>query len=298
MSENNNPKVAYIAAILCIVFVVFVFVFPGLREDPFVQGITGLAVTLTIAVILFSAVPSSAAIKVPIALGGAAAFFFVILPRVEPFVFPTHTITGTIYYVGTTQPVPGISIRNPDTSSSVKTDDNGDFRLPSVARSVKKLIAKSGGADYPFELNPEKAYAIIKQFSEDPKTQPQSITTSTWTEVQRHNCPVENRNEYSSVKLFLLTVDRLARAEGYNKLYLRALVPGNTTILHAELRKLPPELVHEVNDDEPNARQWWLAANDNELRFEIAVCVGAKKGVSPATPNNLSAQYWFEKESK
>lgn len=296
MSDKNNPKIALTAAIICILFVVFVFVFPGLKEVPFVQGITGLAVTLTIAIVLFSAVPSKAAITIPIALGGAAAFFFIILPRVEPFVFPTYTITGTIYYLGTTQPVPGVLVRDADTSQSVKTDDNGDFRLPNVSRRITKLTAKSGGIDYTFELNAEKRYPIIKQLSPSPTTPRQQIDVGAWSEVPKHNCPVDKSGEFSSVKLFLVKKEALTKVEGFNRLYVRVSLQGNGFgILHAETLSPSPDVVREISD-EPTARQWSLPGNENDLKFEIAVCVGARKGVRQATLNDLVGYYWFGKE--
>src|SRR5450432_2723165 len=97
-NSNTKPAVAVRAAVFLLLFFAIVFLYDDLKTLPFVQGMSGLVFTLGAAVILFSAVPGKALIKGPIVIGGAAAFFLVALPRIEPFVFPTYTISGTIYY--------------------------------------------------------------------------------------------------------------------------------------------------------------------------------------------------------
>jgi len=252
-----------------------------------------LIVALIIAVVLFAAVPSSAAIKVPIALGGAAAFFFVILPRIEPFIFPTFTVTGTIYYVGTTQPVVGVTVRDPDTNQSATTNENGDFTLPNVSRRVTKLTAKSGGVDVTFDLTAEKKYPIIKQAAESPRTTPQPLGTTGWSEKVRSGCPTEKD---SVVKLFLLKNEHVPLVQGYPKVYVQVALRGGGNIVHAETLKPAPQDVHEV-DSEPQKRQWWWKSGPGpDLDFQIAICAATKKNAPVATLNEVEANYWFEKE--
>jgi hypothetical protein len=82
MPDDNQikPRIALGAIIFCIAYLAFIFVYDDLRKEAFVQGVTGLLIALAIAVILFSAVPSSSVIKTVVGLTGAAAFYVILLP--------------------------------------------------------------------------------------------------------------------------------------------------------------------------------------------------------------------------
>lgn len=301
MADNSSsPRTALGAAVLGIGFTVFVALVPGLNTNPFMQGVTGLVLAACIAVALFSAVPSSAWIKVPVSLGGAAAFFFLILPPLERFIFPSRTITGTVYYVNTTTPVAAVAIRNPDTKQEVKTDDRGDFTLPNVPWSVSSLVATSGGKDYALVLNPEKKYPIIQQLPETTTTPKQTIASSEWSKHQTNNCPQIKSTTPSHVDLFSLT-ESIPVTESYSKLYIQVSTLGTASLVHAEKIKPPPGTGGEAVDDQTpgadrtKARRWWIPVTARPVDLELQICVNTKDELGGNNPNAFETFYWFTK---
>ncbi len=297
MPDNNNPRVALVAALLTIGFVVLVALMPGLNTNPFIQGATGLIIMTGIAVVLFSAVPSSAVVKVPLALGGAAAFFFFLLEPVEHYIFPKHTLTGTIYYQQSTTPVPNVAVRDPDTKQEVLTDARGDFTLPNVTWSVTALTATSGGEDYQLVLNKEKKYPVIKRLTTPARTAAQPVAAGEWQAQAQSGCPSAGAG---SVRLYLLqkTIPKIA---GYPKFYVQVSAPPETEISHAEKLEPAHGVGGEVFDSgtqdpggDKRTHKWWLPVNDNQVNLKLAVCLNEQNGVLGAP--NFTTTYWFEKE--
>jgi hypothetical protein len=305
--EDNkaNPTVALVTGLLVLGFVVFVALVPKVNSNPFIQGVTGLIVMAGIAVVLFSAVPSSATIKTIGAVSGAAAFFLLGIEPLERFIFPKHTmtITGTIYYVDSTIPVEGVVVRIPETSSKVLTGKDGDFILPNVSWGVKKLTATSGGEDYEIILNDEKKYPLIKQPpGEKPTTAKEAIAVERWEVRTKNGCPTPIKGVTS--ELYLLN-ETFKRPENYTKLYVQVNAPPETEIVHAEKLVPPPgkggnsfDSQTQNPEGDPRLRKWWIPAEGEEVTVKLAVCLREerKRGGARAAVN-LDTKYWFEKEA-
>lgn len=305
-NSNNNPRVALVTALFLVAFCVFVFVYDDVKSLPFVQGFSGLVFTLGAAVILFSAVDSKAKIKGPIILGGAAAFFFIALPRIEPLIFPSHSINGTIYYVGTTHPVAGVSIRIPGTNQSTQTDVLGDFHMQSVPRHVTKLTANSGGEDHEFEINKGEKYAIIPLLPPPPvKSISRSIKPDEWEPHTQNKCQRDAKDKGRNVTLFIWR-KKIPKEDDYTSLYVEVSAEGGSDFTQTAI--LAPENIggdawdaeRLGNRDQHLIHMWLIPFVDKEksldlkeLDVELAVCL-ANDG-KPSASNNLSASYWFAK---
>ncbi|MDX6499955.1 MAG: CarboxypepD reg-like domain [Blastocatellia bacterium] len=307
--SNTSPGVAIVTAILGIGFFVFVFVYDDLKSRPFIQGMSGLVFTLVASVILFSAVPGEAKIKGPFILGGAAAFFFLAVPRIEKLVFPAHTIFGTIYYVGTNRPVPDVSIRIPGTNQQVTTNNSGYFQMQAVPRRVTKLVANPGGEDYEFEIKEEDEnpkYAIIPAPPPPPvRSRSTVIDPKDWQIHVDNQCSKEGEATNRKVTL-LIWAKKISRLDDFSRLLVEVEPLGSSDI--TQTAKLePPDIGGDFTDAEaPDKRdvrhlhQWVIPFVDKdknvdlkEIDVKLAVCLGMDKNSIPVS--SINASYWFLK---
>jgi hypothetical protein len=300
--KSGNLKAVLVTALLGIGFAIFVALVPGLNTNPFIQGVTGIVLATCVVVILFLAVPSSAWIRVPVSLGGGAAFFLLLLPPLERYIFPSRTITGTIYYVNSTNPVARVSIRNPDTQQEVETNNRGDFTLPNVPWSVTSLTATSGGKDYTLALNKEKKYPIIELVPDIVTTEKQAIDITEWQAHTQNECPKSNLGVSTQVILYTLS-KAIPTVSGYPRLYVQVSTGDDLELLHAEKLKPPQGTGAETFNTQkqgPSASKqvstWWIPNNNSTVEVEFQVCVGLKGKSSQSPGISFQTWYWFAKE--
>jgi hypothetical protein len=99
-ARKLNVPAALGASAVCLVFVVFVLVYDDLRYLHFAQVMSSVVMTLAIAVVLFSMVPARAPVAAAVGLGGAALFYWKLLPVIMVAAFPppaTQVIHGGIH---------------------------------------------------------------------------------------------------------------------------------------------------------------------------------------------------------
>jgi len=158
--RKPNIPAALGTAAVCLAFVVFVLVYDDLRYLRFAQVMSSAVMTLALAVILFSIVPASAPVAAAVGLGGAALFYWKVLPVIMMAAFPqpaTQAIHGGIYYLGDSdlvlRPVSGVIVKVPGSSlQSSPTNESGEFLIENVPDGVHDLEAEFKSAVYPLDL--------------------------------------------------------------------------------------------------------------------------------------------------
>jgi hypothetical protein len=133
--RRSVPLAAVFVTILILIgLLVFLLVYGDLRHQLWVQGMAGVVISLFLAVILFSIVDSAAHVKNAALWGGiagmsgAALFYMLVLPRIKPLLFPTHGISGNVFYKDAPKEpltaVPGVVAVVPTTEQSSPPSDN------------------------------------------------------------------------------------------------------------------------------------------------------------------------------
>jgi len=307
-SNSTQPRSNWIAVgatvVVCFAFMVFVLTYDDLKQDDFTQRLTGIVLTIAVAVILFSVVPSSAQLtKTGIALGGAAAFWILALPRVSEFLFPWHTITGYIYYRSSHKPQEGlrpvegvvVQVRNTGQKSQ-PTDEHGRFVIDSVPRAVGDLTVSYNGLDYAImpKEHPDRRYPVIPRNHEE-TSNPVTIGTQDWSEDGGDQCLPESQRRYVRLKRCLLqkTIPKLT---GYETLHVQILLGGDGTFEIADAHRLEPANGVGVQEkDESHARQWEFPITGDDLRVRLLVCLGTKQTGRTPTDECPVAHYWFSR---
>lgn len=300
--KDSYPKVALVTALLCVGFVVFVFVYDGLKTNAFVQGITGILVALAIAVILFSAVPGSIAKAVPVGLAGAAAFYFLILPKLEPYVFPLRTITfeGYVFYEKAQSsqegaiPVEGAEVEIRNSGLRGKTDASGKFVIPNVPGhlEISDLMVSRGGKVYQIKVKAtaDRIYYIPRD-PELVQSNKQTLSDEAWVENEGSRCPKEKI--FGSPKQFSLRTN-VPTLAGYSDLIFEVQSAKELTIL--KMRKSEPADGTRVEtDDESKVQRWEFPVSSQEMTVAFSVCVGSLKRGVAIQKADLHTIYWFEK---
>jgi hypothetical protein len=84
----------------CLSVTVFILVFDDLKNNRLGQIVAALSMTLCVAIVLFSLVPSNAIARASSGLAGAALFYWKLWPLISTTLFPsTQLISGIINYV-------------------------------------------------------------------------------------------------------------------------------------------------------------------------------------------------------
>lgn len=297
------PGVALTAAGLCISFVIFVFVYGDLRKEPFVQGASGILIALAIAVVLFSAVPGSAAkIKLPIGLAGAAAFYFLLLPRIESFIFPFHSFAGYVAYESKStidkgyDPVEGAEVEISGTSMSAKTDAKGKFVIPDVPSQVNvtDLIVSRGGRSYRVKIKdyPDNIYRIPRE-PQVIQSSKRSVRPEEWS-AERAECATVGEKKLYDIRQFSLH-KAVLKEDGYSNMVMDIKAGEGVEILKA--RKLAPQEGFKVQPDGEYSKQqkWLVPIGGEETKLHLLMCVGADKRELKISNSSINASYWFEK---
>jgi hypothetical protein len=314
-THDSGTRMAPVFAtlIICFAFIVFVTVYDDLRTDQTWQRTAVVVLTVAVAVILFSVVPSRAVVKGAVALSGAAAFFYVILPMIMKQIFPLSvTITGNIYRQTTgTQgepllPVEGVIVYVRDISrESQPTDRTGRFVIDNIQYRPKELMVSYGGAEYAIDPKkyPDGKYAVIPREKTTSRSELRSIPREEWTEISADTCPSASLKTYSQVKQFRLETVVPAESAG-SELYLQVAIrklkePDQEPEIYDAHKFQPgPGAGAEVlvGSERLKLRQWRVPASDGNVRVVLGVCVGTKSHERPPTAADLNASYWFVKE--
>jgi hypothetical protein len=304
--SQNNPKVAIAAAVLCITFVVFVFVYDDLKTNTFVQGITSLLVALTIAVVLFSAVRGSKVIRLPLGVAGAAGFYLLLLPQVKPFVFPFYSFAGYVAQqedhpsekTGTFTPLEGADVEIKDTGLHSTTNPKGQFTISQIPSqiTVTHLIISRGGQSHTVEIKkyPDKIFRIPA----DPriiKSRVSSVNSNEWTQGTRTGCVSESEKKSPYAAQFLLT-KTVQNDEGYADFVLRVW-SDDEKIEIVDAREQQPtkgRKVTELNADS-KAQKWLVPVEGRTTTIRLYVCLGTNDKKTSLSSSKLKSLYWFEK---
>jgi hypothetical protein len=301
-SSNSNPKVAIIAAGLCIGFVGFVFVYEDLKASPFVQGITSLLVALTIAIVLFSAVPGSKIIRIPIGVAGAAGFYLLLLPQIKPFVFPFYSFTGYVAHEkrseseGTFIPVEGADVEIKDTGLRSKTNAAGQFTIPNIPSqiTITQLIISRGGHSHIIEIKkfPDNIFRIPEDLGVV-KSSLYPVSSSDWVEGSRPECAVAAEKEFLFLAQFWLT-KTVHNEAGFSDLVMRVWCDDQELEI-VEARKEQPAQGLKVQDAEgySRAQKWRVPAQGDATTISLYVCLGSNG--EKVSKSKLKSAYWFQK---
>lgn len=296
MTYWQRVGVAIGVAAFYAVFISVVLLYPGLKEEPFVQGLTGLITALFVTIELFILVPAPPAIALPVAFVCGAAFYFYLLPQIKPFIFPGKIVKGTIYFKNTNQFVPNVLVRIRGTNQNTKTNEQGDFVLTGVDSDVKTITATYAGVDTDFDIKSSEKYEIEVPKKQINKTQAQKIDASGWSEVKDNLCSQFRRGS-NAVQGFVLKKDQISNSEGYQSLILSVQLRGDGEIVHAQAVYPNPESVFRIEEgSQNNFGKWEIPAESNTLRIEFMFCIEREKSAPAITVNDWEAEFWLQKE--
>jgi hypothetical protein len=296
--------VIYVTILLCTCFIAAILAFGGLRDNGFVQGLTGPVLTLGIVVVLYSILPLQPKVRAGVSLVAAPVFYLQALPPITGAIFGQAPITGTIYYKGTKNPVKGVVIRDPESQQSVKTDDRGWFQFPKPRPGLTELIASFEGPDISFVQKKDKKYDIIPVPLEIKKLEPVYVAAEEWKKDADQTCEHDEAHAYKKVVRWRLK--RLINTEpGYGYLVLRIIDPNRTivNVVKTEPQTEPddPAAVTEIAPDENygyEGRRGWrirLKRDSKTTNVDVAICLGNNGTSEFASPDALQTSYLFER---
>lgn len=305
--------VIVVGVLLAIVaYVAFLLLNEDVRREYYMQRVTTLILTLGVAVILFVAVPSSATIstkyhvpdvgqKAFVLLGGGAAFFYLLLPRVFEQIHPKDlTISGNIYY----QPAPGatglrgvrdVVVQVPETDQrSRKTEEDGRFTITNINFKPDELNALYSELTYPFKLEKLEGgrYQIIPRPVESVPSPPTDISASKWIDLG-NKCPATATAGYSKVKQFVLN-ETVPAMRDYKNMIVKMQAQGAARIVGAQKEKPDSGYDDQIEENPELARQWSVPVRGDRTELKLSVCLGVKgRGPAPER-SSLKTEYWFE----
>jgi hypothetical protein len=300
----TNPKVAVTAAVLCVLFVVFVFMYDDLRSSPFVQGITSLLVALTIAVVLFSAVRGSRVIRIPLGVVGAAGFYLLLLPQIKPFVFPFYTFTGYVAVDNaentktTFTPVEGAEVEIKDTGLRSSTNAAGQFTISKIPSqiTVTHLVISRAGQSHIIETKnyPDNVFRIPS----DPsviKSTVYPVSSNEWVQDSPPQCGSGNQKKFTYVAQFQLT-KTVQNEEGYSEFVIRVWCDSDEMEIFAARKQQPArgQKVRELEKDS-GAQKWQIPIEGRVTTVSLYVCVGTKGKETSLSKSKIQSAYWFQK---
>jgi len=332
-AENRaSGKVVTVVILLVVVGYLAVVLFnEELRRDYFVQRLTVPILVLAITVILFRFGRSVAVVQIPlgqvsnsvvdtlvtlgipqgfarntagvvVSLGGAAAFFWFVLPPITGAIFPKdQVISGNIYYKLAAEseglrPVPNVVVQVPETDQrSRPTSDDGHFVITDLSFRPRELNAEYRGLVYPFDPGKYQygRYDVIPMSTKPRPTAPSSAAATDWIPTG-NKCPDVNTSGYSGARLFVFQ-KTLSTPMGYDKMVIRVSAQDPARIIDAQKEK-PDSLGAEdqLQEDRTVTRQWSVPVQGKEAEVKLTVCLGQKgRGAAPAR-NSLTVIYWFE----
>ena len=296
-----------------LVFVVFLLVFKDLNQKLWVQGMVGLILALIIAVILFSVVQSQIHVRGAalwggvLGISGAALFYLLLLPRIKPFIFPAHSISGYVFYKtnGPQDPliaVQGVTAVVPATGQkSAPTDATGSFIIGNVYEDASDLLFQHAGNTYPAKTSDHKdgRYAIIPQRPTEPPQTRRPVEVK-WELVKTYKCDLMAEKGYVTAAGYQLTANLPRNDVEVNrnakKLHVKASLAKEFGDL-TQPNDLEPRTSNDFDEsgDVPGrVLGWeWPDINLDRPNVKIALCVNRRKVDKVAGPDNFLTLYWY-----
>lgn len=308
--RRSAPLAAVFATILILIgFVIFLLVYGDLRRLLWVQGMVGVIMALIVAVILFSIVYSVVEVEkvvlwgVVVSGGGAAIFYFLILPQIKPFFFPTHAIAGYVFYKDDPKEpltaVPGVVAVVPTTGQkSAPSDNSGRFVIEAVYSDETSMQFEHGGKTYPVLTTnyPDGRYPVIPRPRVEPSPQKRSVTVS-WKKNAAYKCDKEG---YTSATGYTL-VATLAKndeevSRGAKKLHLKVTLAEQFGDITQPGDMQPGNSIDFLEDGDKAGRSqgWeWAKIDENQPNIKVGICVSRKDGNQEPAAANFETTYWY-----
>ncbi|HWW74621.1 MAG TPA: hypothetical protein VNZ44_04445 [Pyrinomonadaceae bacterium] len=312
--ESSSIVPAIATVLILIALLVFLLVYDDLRSKLWIQGVVGLVLAALVTVILFSVVYSAANVRGAavwggvLGISGGALFYLLLLPYVKPFIFPTHPVSGYVYYK-TADPnvlraVTGAVAEVPETGQkSAPTDGSGRFVIDAVYADTDSLLLHNGADTYPVKTaeHPDNRYAVIPPPPDDPLPLKRAPEAGGWKPAPKLGCQTLAERGYARSTGFVfegeLPKSKEEAAGGANVLHLKVRLPGDYGYL-SEPDDLAPgnsiDFKEDKSDVEGRTQGWeWGGVGDPKLSVKVTVCVNTKAGDRAPAPDDLQTLYWF-----
>jgi hypothetical protein len=314
MTSRATPIWIVFAMILVLIgFVIFLLAYDDLSAKASVQGMVGIVLTLIVAVILFSIVNSAMQVRGAalwggvLGISGAALFYLLLLPMIKPFIFPSHSIYGYVFYESSNPqnlvPVPGVIAVLPSTNQrSAPTDASGRFDIVSVYSDDTNIQFQHGGTTYPAKTtdHADGRYAIIPVRVTEPNPIQRPVATP-WEQSKTYKCSLMAEQRYVAAMGFTLNAT-LARndqeiSRNAKSLHLKVRLDkefGDLTQPNDRDTESPSFDFVEPGDVETRVLGWeWPIVDVNQRNVKIDLCVNRRKGDKVASPSDLATIYWY-----
>jgi hypothetical protein len=306
--SRSVPLLAVFGIILILfAFVIFLLTNDYLRRQIWVQGLVGVVMAAIVAVILFTIVDSVLKVEkaplwgVVVSGSGAAIFYLLVLPQLKPYFFPTHPVSGFVYYqkqnaAEPAEPVRGVIAEIPTTGqTSPETNERGRFDIPAVYVGETQLKFHHAGKAYDSAITPDGNYYIIVRPPREPRPQPKSLAK--WKESREYKCELE---DYANATGFTLDTslpkdaDEIAR--GATRLHLKVTLPEKFGDLTQPADTQPGNSIDFVDtgDIEGRTQGWeWDDIKEEHPNIKVNICVSRKAGQPKPSASDLQTIYWY-----
>jgi hypothetical protein len=306
--HRSVSLVAVFAAILILLgFLVFLLTSDYLRRQMWVQGLVGIIITAVVAVILFTIVDSVIRIDnapilgVIVSGGGAAIFYLVALPYIKQMIFPTHPVSGYVYYqkqnsLEPSEGVKGVVVEIPTTGQkSPETNDEGRFDIPAVYVGETQLKFHYAGKSYDSPISKDNNYYLIVRPPTEPRPQPKTLTQ--WKPSSKYKCEVDKNMSATAFNLDASVPKDAAEIQrGAKWLHLKVSLPQEFGDLTQPADTQPGNSNDFVDEGDVEGRTqgWeWQSINEDQPKINVSICVVRKPGQRKATASNLETIYWY-----
>jgi hypothetical protein len=313
--RTQSPLFAIFAIIIILIgLMIFMLVYDDLNRKLWVQGLIGLILATVVTVILFSIVYSSVQVRGAalwggvLGIGGGALFYLLLLPYIKPFIFPTHSVSGYVYYkrdaaAGSLKAVRGVVAEVPDTGQkSAPTDESGRFVIDGVYAENAKILFRHAGETYPVNTADYKdgEYPIIDPPVTEQQPNKRTVDSARWKKDSGADCELERDKGFAKVRGFTLE-DTLAKddgeaARGARVLHLKVALPGAYGYLSQPGEDEPGGSIDflEQGDRDGRAQGWeWEKADGRETKVKVSICVSTKPGEREPSAGDLQTLYWY-----
>lgn len=287
---------AFGITIICMLVVVAVM-FSERRNEPVGMAVATALLTLVVATTIYGLLPVPRAVRVPVSIGTAAAFYILLLPQLKEMIFeqPVH---GTVAYVGEVAGVPGVAVRVPNTGVSAFTGPNGEFSLPNVPSGRDSIQISHEGFDTLVALAPRnqrRRYAVLPRFST--ATTPSAQIPATEWRLLGSGCPEPPEGPPSQLfelDTTLIAPPAPAGATGTalsQELSLQLAPGGLGRVVVVDSRGL--SVGRRVADDTRILWRFSPLHDPEGSRYDLRVlaCVQEPSGAPAVPPRSL---YWIE----
>jgi len=301
---------AFATIIILIALLVFLLVYDDLRTKLWIQGMSGVIMALIVAVVLFAVLNSVLHVKNAnlwggiVGGGGAVIFYLLVLPQIKPFFFPTHALSGYVYFkqdnpTAPLTPVAGVVAEIPTTGQkSAATDDSGRFVLDGVYADETNLQLQYAGKTYPVVTTnyPNSRYPVIERAPVEPQPNRRAVGVA-WQSSPAYKCDLQGYTKATGFMLTAtLTKDGDEMRVGAKRLHLKVTLPTGFGDLTQPDAQLPPKSIDfvEVNDVDTRNQGWeWDDIQDKETKVKVAICVNSKTPDREVAATDFQTIYWY-----